>query len=121
MSTNQALTTLLVKENVIDLDGALKLIDRGKITVKDDGTVEGAEDAISALKTDKAYLFTTQSGNRSGVGTPSNQGNQGQSQGPAKFKRSQLMGPDGTKFYQEHKAEIDAAYAAGLVEDDVTS
>lgn len=120
MQANQALTSILVKENVVDLDGALKLVDRSKITVKDDGTIEGTEEAIKALKSDKAYLFSKSTGT-GGVGTPSNAGNQGQSSGTPKFKRSQLIGPEGTKFYQENKAAVDEAYSKGLVEDDISN
>lgn len=119
MTVNQSLTSLLIKENVVDLDGALKLIDRANISVKD-GVVSGTEDAITALKKDKAYLFSNSNGGNQNLGTASNAGNQNQSSGTMKFKRSQLQGPEGTKFYQEHKAEIDEAYSKGLVEDDVT-
>ncbi len=122
MRTNQALTSLLLKENVVDLDAALVLINRGSIKLNEDGTVTGADEAIKALKSDKTYLFNSQNGgaNNQNLGTASNAGNQNQSSGQMKFKRSQLMGPDGTKFYQEHKTEIDEAYQKGLIEDDVT-
>lgn len=118
LKQDQALTNLLVKEKVVDLDGALKLVNRSDITIKDDGSVEGADKAIESLKTDKAYLFNSNS--QGGVGTPSNAGNQNQSQGTAKFKRSQLQGEAGTRFYNEHKKDVDEAYAKGLIEDDIS-
>jgi hypothetical protein len=41
---------------MIDLDG-LKLLDASKVTIKDDGTVAGAEELIAQAKKDKPYLF----------------------------------------------------------------
>lgn len=116
MQVNQALTGLLVKEGVVDLDAALKLVDRSKIKIGDDGTITGAEDAFNALKTDKAYLFNG-GGGTSSLGAASNAGNGGGTNQPAKFKRSQLSD---TAFYKEHREEIHKALAAGLIEDDIT-
>jgi len=42
---------------LLDTDVALALIDRKKITVKDDGSVEGVKDALESLKASKSYLF----------------------------------------------------------------
>lgn len=114
MRVDQALTNKLVGEKVVDLDGALKLIDRSKIEVGDDGSVSGIDTALEALKKDKAYLFTA--GGQTTVGTASNTNNNGGQSGPAKFKRSQLADQ---KFYQEHRTEILAAAKAGLIEDDI--
>ena len=116
---DQALTNILVKEKVVDLDGALKLVDRSVIVINDDGKIEGIDKAIESLKTDKAYLFSNQSGS-GGVGTPSNAGNQNQSNGTPKFKRSQFVGPEGTKFYQANKEAVDEAMKKGLIEDDIS-
>lgn len=113
MKIDQALTTKLVPEGVVDLEAALKLADRSKLEVKDDGTVTGVEEAIESLKTDKAYLFGKAGGPT--VGGPTNPGQQ--PSGPAKFKRSQLTDP---AFYKEHREEILAAQKAGLIEDDVS-
>lgn len=46
---------------LLDTDVALALIDRKKITVKDDGSVEGVKDALEALKASKSYLFGAKS------------------------------------------------------------
>lgn len=113
---DQALTNKLTPLGVVDLEGALKLIDRAKVTVGDDGTITGLDEAVEALKTGKAYLFNA-GGTTTTVGTPSNPANGGQPTGPAKFKRSQLQD---SKFYQEHREEILKAQAAGQIEDDVT-
>lgn len=115
-SISSALTGKLVPLGVVDLEGALKLVDRSKIEVADDGTVTGLDEAIEALKTGKAYLFN-KGGSTTTVGTPSNPGNGNGTGGPAKFKRSQLRD---SKFYQEHRDEILKAQAAGEIEDDIS-
>lgn len=116
-TVNQALTNKLAPLGVVDLEGALKLIDRSKIEVGEDGAITGLDEAVEALKTGKAYLFNAAGGSTT-VGTPSNPGNGGGTQGPAKFKRSQLKDQ---KFYQEHRDEILKAQAAGQIEDDLSS
>lgn len=113
MKIDQALTTKLVPEGVVDLEAALKLADRSKIEVKDDGSIAGVDEAIEALKTDKAYLFGK--GGSPTVGGPTNP--QQQPSGPPKFKRSQLRDPT---FYAEHRKEILEAQKAGLIEDDIS-
>ena len=110
---DQALTTKLVPEGVVDIEAALKLVDRSKIQVDDNGNITGMDEVITALKTDKSYLFG-QPGQPS-VGGPTNPSNQ--PSGPAKFKRSQLQD---NAFYQEHRKEILEAQKAGLIEDDLT-
>lgn len=113
MQIDQALTNKLVPEGVVDLDGALKLADRSKLKVDDNGQVTGVDEALQSLKTDKAYLFGKPG--QPQVGGPTNP--QNQPSGPAKFKRSQLRD---TAFYAEHRDEILAAQKAGLIEDDIS-
>jgi hypothetical protein len=110
-NVNSALTALLVKENVVDLDGALKLVDRSNISVDDNGTVTGVAEALTALKTDKAYLFNGSQNPQ--VGNPSNPTGT-QPTGPMKFKRSQLT----QEFINANKDEVYKAMNAGLIEDD---
>lgn len=43
-----------------DAEVALSLLDRSKITVKDDGKVEGVKDQLEALKKSKDYLFAAE-------------------------------------------------------------
>lgn len=45
-----------LKAGMIDLDG-LKLADLSKIKLKDDGSIEGADELLTALKEAKPYLF----------------------------------------------------------------
>lgn len=114
LSINNELTTKLAPLGVVDLDGALKLIDRSKIQVDDQGQVTGIDDAIADLKTGKAYLFNgNPNSNSPNLGNPSNPTG-GSPQGPGKFKESQLT----PEFYKAHKAEIDEAGRLGLIEAD---
>jgi flagellar motor protein MotB len=113
MEINQQLTAKLVPLGVLDLEGALKLVDRSKIEMDESGQITGLDEALTALQTDKNYLFT-KGGKTVTVGGPTNP-DQAPS-GPAKFKRSQLRDP---KFYQEHREEILAAQKEGLIEDDI--
>jgi len=55
---NQAIISKIAKE-VHNPETVKKLIDRNGLEVKDDGTVEGLEDKINALKQSDSYLFTT--------------------------------------------------------------
>lgn len=119
-SIDQALTTKLAGEGVVDLDGALKLTDREKLSVDENGTVQGVEDAINALKQDRSYLFTNESGQpqKPKVGTATNPGQRGEGEGTVKkFKRSQLAD---RKFYEDNREDILAAQKAGMIEDDLT-
>lgn len=117
MRIDQALTNKLVSEGVVDLEAALKLVDRDKLKIEDNGSVTGVDEALKSLKDGKAYLFNNSGdGNNQSLGSATN-GNNGGNGTPAKFKRSQLRDP---KFYQEHRDEIIAAQKAGLIEDDLS-
>lgn len=115
-SINQALTTKLAGEKVIDVDGALKLIDKSKIAIDDNGSVSGIDEALTSLKTDRSYLFTEASSanNKPVVGNPSNPNPTPVNSSGFKFKESQLT----PEFYKANKSEIDAAGVQGLIEAD---
>ena len=114
MKIDQALTNKLVPEGVIDLEAALKLVDRSKVKVDESGNITGVDDVLSELKKDKSYLF--KEGGTQSLGSASNN-NGGQGGQQTKFKRSQLRDP---KFYQENRDAILAASKAGLIEDDLS-
>lgn len=116
-SISSALVNKLVPLGVVDLDAAIKLIDRSNITIGDDGTIAGVDEAVETLKTEKAYLFSGKPGTPS-VGNPTNPSNGGGNNEPPKFKASQFRGPEGAKFYQEHRDEILKAQAEGRIERD---
>lgn len=115
LTTNQQLTTKLAPLGVVDLDAALKLVDRSKITIGDDGTITGIDEAIESLKTEKAYLFNA-NGSTQQVGSNTNSNNGQGNSNVATFKRSQLNDP---KFYAENREAILKAAAAGQIEDDL--
>lgn len=120
MTINQALTNKLVPLGVVDLSAAVQLIDRSAIKLGENGELSGVDEAITALKEGKAYLFNGQgSGSQTTVGTGTNVGNNGdqQAQNVQTFKRSQLRD---SKFYQANREAILAAQAAGKIEDDIS-
>lgn len=111
---NSVLTTKLYEQKVVDLDGALKLVDKSQINIDENGNIIGVEQALESLKTGKPYLF-----NNSGtaqVGSANNPASDTstQSTGRYKFKESQIT----PEFYQEHKKELDEAGRLGLIEQD---
>jgi hypothetical protein len=62
------LRAVATKAGMIDLDG-LKLADTSALKLKEDGTVDGADALMTALKTAKPYLFGTGKGT-SNAGDP---------------------------------------------------
>ena len=101
------------KTGVKSLEAVLKLIDRSKITVAEDGTVTGVEDAVKALLDKESYLKGTPG--QVTIGSPTNPGADNPN-APKKFKLSQLQN---SKFWQENEKEIQEALKNGLVEDDM--
>lgn len=61
MMIDNALRAEAVTQKIIDPDG-VKLADKSKVTIGDDYNVEGAKEAIEALKESKAYLFSEEGG-----------------------------------------------------------
>lgn len=122
---NQAFTNKLVNEKVVDLDGALKLIDRANVKVDENGNVSGVDEAIEALKSGKSYLFEKsgeESNNNGGgqtttVGTASNTQNGNSQGGKMSFKRSEIaaMTPE---EYQTNRDAILRAQREGRIEMD---
>lgn len=113
MKIDQALTGKLVPEGVVDLEAALKLVDRSLVKIDDDGQITGLDKAIKSLKDTKGYLFKT--GDGTSLGSASNNGEGGKQ--TTKFKRSQLKDPE---FYKKNRDAILAAQKAGQIEDDLS-
>lgn len=112
---NQALTNVLVKDGVVDLGAALKLIDRTALKSDEStGEITGVDEALKSLKTASPYLF--KSGGNTTVGSAGNIANGEQAGGTAKFKRSQLRDP---AFYKANEKAILEAHSKGLIEDDI--
>ena len=97
------------KRGIKDLDAAIKLIDKSKVVVNEDGSISGIAEAVEALAKERSYLLTV---NRSSIGSPTNPGETGTG---VKFKMSQIGNP---AFYRANEKAIKEALAAGQVEED---
>lgn len=115
MQMDQALTALLIKENVVDLPAALTLADRAGLKLDDAGNVSGAEDVVKGLKEGKAYLFGQGSTAAKTLGTATN--NQGTTTATPSFNRSQLQDRE---FYLANRDDILKAQREGRIVDDIT-
>lgn len=109
---NNSIQAEAAKLGVVDLEAVLKLINRDSITVGDDGTVSGAEDAVKALLESKPYLKGK--AGQVKLGSPTNPGEN--TDNIKRFKLSQIQDPT---FYRENEKDIMAAMKAGLIEDDI--
>lgn len=121
MTLDQALTNKLSPLGVVNLEDALKLIDKSNINISDEGKIEGLDEAVESLKKGKAYLFNggSSTGSNTSVGNPTNSSNGGSNGGEKpRYKASQFRGPEGQKFYQEHREDIIKANAEGRIEQD---
>lgn len=111
-SINNSLIISASKLGIVDPDAALKLVDRSAISVADDGTVTGAEDALKKLVEAKPYLGGKPGTTR--LGSPSAPGDQ--NTGDLKrFKHSEIKDPI---FFRENEKDILASMKAGLIEMD---
>jgi hypothetical protein len=110
---NNRIITEATKIGVVDIDIVLQLVDRSAITINDDGSVSGVEQAIQTLLSAKPFLKGK--GSQAPIGSPSSPGDDANSDVKT-FKLSQLRDP---AFYREHEKEIEAAYKAGKIEDDL--
>lgn len=101
------------KLGVVDLDVVTKLVDRSTITLSETGQVIGAIEAVKQLVEAKPYLLGKQQSKIIGSGTQP-----GDNTGDPirRFKLSQLQDP---VYYRENQADIDKAFRAGMVEDDM--
>lgn len=85
------------KANAIDPDAVFALIDQSKMTVSDDGTVDGIDDALKALLAEKTFL----------VGKPTTPPVGGNADGGARGApvQGQLTVDDIKRLYREGKHE----------------
>lgn len=112
--TNQAidlnLSSELDKIGVLNKNAALKLIDRTKLSLNDNGQVEGVSEALEAFKSEYPELLSTKRQQQIGSSTnPVDVTNQ------TSFKLSEIQNPD---FYQKNYKAIQMAMARGEIIDD---
>lgn len=110
---NNRIMAEATKIGVVDIEAVLKLVDRSNISIDDNGVATGIVEALQALVTAKPYL---KGKTNVTIGSATSPGADGDNQ-PKKFKLSQIQNP---VFFREHEKEIDAAYKAGLIEDDMS-
>lgn len=112
-SLSQAIMAEAQKQGAVDLESVTKLVDRSAITVGEDGTVTGVEDAVKGLLEAKPFL---KSGNNTNIGSGTAPNNQQTSTTGKKFKLSQLQDAE---FYRTNEKEIMEAQKNGLIENDM--
>jgi len=105
-----AATLAAAKLGVIDPAAAIKLMDQSSITVSDDGTISGVEDAVKALQQSSPYLFKTPAQGSVGDGN-TNPGNGNNA--ATEFTYSQIQD---LEFYKKNQAAIDKAVAEGRID-----
>lgn len=100
------------KRGIVDPDAVTKLLDRSKVKINDDGSVEGLTEALDALVKDRPYLVgKNQPIKPTGGGSnpPTDE------RVPGTFKMSEISN---TEFYQKHEKEIKEAMRSGKIIDD---
>lgn len=107
-------STAAVNAGAADIETVLKLIDRSKLTLNEDGTVTGVEEAVKALLEAKPFLKGSM--NAPTIGSGTNPGAAGNATAK-RFRLSQLQDP---RFYQDNLNDINQAFKLGLVEDDMS-
>lgn len=106
---NNAVVAAAAKLGVVDPAAAVKLLDQSNITVSEDGTISGVDDAVKALQTASPYLFKTPA--QSSMGSGSNPPNGGNTQ--SEFTYSQVQD---IAFYKANQAAVDKAMAEGRID-----
>lgn len=102
------------KLGITDIEAAIKLMDKSKIVVSEDGTVTGADVALKELVTARPFLIDKSNPTR--IGSPTNPASPDTNQGVRRFKHSEIKDP---VFYRANEKEILKAMSLGLVENDL--
>lgn len=110
---NNAIQLTAVQAGIVDVDAALKLIDRSNIKLDDTGNASGVKEAIEVLVKDKPYLKTGKVDPNFAVGGGTNPGND--DTGTPRFTLTQIQDH---KFYMKNRVAIDKALKLGLIVND---
>ena len=118
MVREHAIVSAAVKAGAQNPNDIVKLIDSDAVTVAEDGTVSGAEEAVTALLKEKAYLVGTgDDGKPKNIGAGINP-DAGAGAKPT-YKMSDLQKKmQDHAWYKEHKDEIEAAEQEGRIDYD---
>jgi membrane protein involved in colicin uptake len=97
------------KAGAVDTEAVAKLIDRGAISIDQNGNVVGVEEAIKAMQEGKKYLFGESQ--QQTLGNATNPGSDGNTVG-RRFTLQQISDP---VFYAENEQDILQAFKQGLI------
>ncbi len=111
---DNALQAEAVKQGAKDLEAVLKLVDRSKINVSEDGVITGADETVKGLLESKPYLKDANAQAQVNIGSGTQPGTD--ASGAKKFTHSQIQDP---KFYEENKVAIQEAMRTGNIIDDI--
>lgn len=111
---DSALQAEAIKQGARDLEAVLKLVDRSKVTVSEDGVITGADLTVKGLLESKPYLKDANAQTQTNIGSGTQPGTD--STGAKKFTHSQIQDP---KFYEENKVAIQEAMRTGNIVDDI--
>jgi hypothetical protein len=95
------------KKGIARLDLVKKLIDRSKLKINDDGTIEGISQTLDALIAENKFLLTNSNPSLSSGTNPG-----GVDTSTGTFKMSQI---ENVEFYQAHEKEIKQALLKGKI------
>lgn len=113
-----AIVSAAIKAGAQNPNDVVKLIGSDAVTVAEDGTVSGAEDAVSALLKEKTYLVGEGGdGKPKNIGTGASPNADGSAKPTYKLSDLQKKMKDHA-WYTEHKDEIKAAEKEGRIDFD---
>jgi hypothetical protein len=105
---NNAIIVAANKLGAHDASTVAKLVDSGAITLNEDGTASGVDEAVAALQTANPYLFKTGSATKIGGGDTNPQGGAN-----AEFTASQFKDAE---YYGKNSEAMDKAMREGRVD-----
>lgn len=105
---NNAVIVEATKLGVHDANVVAKLIDGSKLTINEDGTVQGAAEAVADLQKSNPYLFKTGSTTKMGGDDTGGGNSQAHEFSASQFKDA--------AFYKENQAKMDKAMIENRVD-----
>ena len=109
-SLDTAIKSSATKLGAKNPETILKLVDRSKVVLNEDGTAVGVDEAIKLVQTSDSYLFGDPQPDLGDGANPAN------NNAKPKFKLSEIQDP---VFYQKNTEEIDKAVVNNEVENDL--
>lgn len=91
MRFQSALSTELLKANVVDADLVSVKLDKGKVKLNEDGTLTGLSEQLESLKKDYSFLFKQQEGPKLTGAEPANNTKPPVGKKPEEMTYSEMM------------------------------